>query len=149
MPTVKRLLGFVIVAVLGLAACSPVYRNHGYVPPEIELAQVQPGQTRVDDLPELIGRPSAQGLLTGSGWYYVGSRWREYGALPPREVERQVVAVSFAPNGVVSNVERFGLERGRVVTLSRRVTEGGVTEISLIGQLLGNLGNFQASDFIE
>ena len=57
--------------------------------------------------------------------------------------------MSFTDGGVVSNVERFGLERGRVVTLSRRVTEGSITEVSLIGQLLGNLGNFQAADFVE
>ena len=64
-------------------------------------------------------------------------------------LKREVVAVSFGPNGVVSNVERFGQERGRFVVLSRRVTEGSVTEISLIGQLLGNLGNFQAADIID
>lgn len=149
MSAIRHLLTIAILAVLGLAACAPVYRNHGYVPPEMDLAQVQVGQTSMDDLPELIGRPSAQGLLTGSGWYYVGSRWRDFGAAPAREIDRQVVAISFAPSGVVSNVERFGLERGRVVPLSRRVTEGSVTEISLIGQLLGNLGNFQAGDFIE
>ncbi|WP_028725759.1 outer membrane protein assembly factor BamE [Paracoccus zeaxanthinifaciens] len=137
------------LALLGVAACSPTYRNHGYVPPEIDLAQVQVGQTTREDLPALIGRPSAQGLLTGSGWYYVGSRWRRIGPAAPQEIERQVVAVSFAESGVVSNVERFGLERGRIVSLSRRVTDGSVTEISLIGQLLGNLGNFQAADFIE
>lgn len=149
MSAIRHLLTIAILAVLGLAACTPVYRNHGYVPPEMDLAQVQVGQTHMDDLPGLIGRPSAQGLLTGSGWYYVGSRWRDYGAAPSREVDRQVVAISFAPGGTVSNIERFGLERGRVVTLSRRVTEGSVTEISLIGQLLGNLGNFQAGDFID
>ena len=70
-------------------------------------------------------------------------------APPPREVNRQVVAISFAPNGTVSNVERFGLERGRVVTLSRRVTEGGTPDVSFIGQLLRNVGNFQAGDFID
>ena len=59
------------------------------------------------------------------------------------------MAVSFDANGVVANIERFGLERGRVVTLSRRVTDGSVTEISLIGQLLGNLGNFQAADIVD
>ncbi|MGR3721070.1 MAG: outer membrane protein assembly factor BamE, partial [Paracoccus sp. (in: a-proteobacteria)] len=66
-----------------------------------------------------------------------------------QEVDREVVAISFAPSGVVSNIERFGQERGRVVVLSRRVTEGSVTEVSFIRQLLGNLGNFQAGDFIE
>lgn len=149
MTTIRNLLLVAFVAIAGLAACAPVYRNHGFVPPETDLAQVVVGQTTQDELQGLIGRPSAQGLLTGSGWYYVGSRWRHYGALEPREINREVVAVSFDPNGVVSNVERFGQERGRVVVLSRRVTEGSVTEISLIGQLLGNLGNFQAGDLID
>lgn len=149
MTAIKNLLLMAFVAFLGLAACSPVYRNHGFVPPEADLAQVVVGQTTQGDLQGLIGRPSAQGLLTGAGWYYVGSRWRYYGALQPREIQREVVAISFTPDGVVSNVERFGQERGRVVVLSRRVTEGSVTEISLIGQLLGNLGNFQAADMID
>jgi len=148
MSAIRSLMTLAFLAVLGLAACAPIERNHGYVPPEIELAAVVPGQTTVDELPGLIGRPSAQGLLTGSGWYYVGSRWRRIGPAAPQEIDRQVVAISFAPSGVVTNVERFGLERGRVVTLSRRVTDGSVTEISLIGQIFGNLGNFQASDII-
>ncbi|WP_366938795.1 outer membrane protein assembly factor BamE [uncultured Paracoccus sp.] len=145
----KTALVLAFVALLGLAACAPVHRNHGFIPAPEDLSQVVVGQTTVDQLQGLIGRPSAQGLLTGSGWYYVGSRWRHYGPLEPQEISREVVAVSFAPSGVVTNVERFGLERGRVVTLSRRVTEGSVTEISLIGQLLGNLGNFQAADIID
>ncbi|MCS5602097.1 MAG: outer membrane protein assembly factor BamE [Paracoccus sp.] len=147
MAAFRNLLILAFVAVL--AACAPVYRNHGYVPPDSDLAQVVVGQTSMDQLEGLIGRPSAQGLLTGAGWYYVGSRWRNFGALPPQEVDREVVAISFAPNGVVSNIERFGQERGRVVVLSRRVTEGSVTEVSFIRQLLSNLGNFQAGDFIE
>ena len=66
----------------------------------------------------------------------------------PQEIDRQVVAVSFDANGVVANIERFGLERGRVVTLSRRVTDSGVTGVSLAGQLLGNLGNFNPAGII-
>lgn len=140
---------FLILAVLAITACAPIYRNHGYVPPELDLAQVAVGQTTVDELPTLIGRPSAQGLLTGSGWYYVGSRWRHYGPYQPQEVNREVVAVSFDQGGVVSNVERFGLERGRVIVLSRRVTDSGVTSVSLIRQLMGNLGNFTPGQFID
>ncbi|WP_299905482.1 outer membrane protein assembly factor BamE [uncultured Paracoccus sp.] len=140
---------FLILAVLAIAACAPVYRNHGYIPPETDLAQVVVGQTTVDELPGLIGRPSSQGLLTGSGWYYVGSRWRHYGPYEPDEITRQVVAVTFGETGTVANIERFGLERGRVVVLSRRVTDSGVGEISLIRQLMGNLGNFSAGQLID
>ncbi|MCT4331696.1 outer membrane protein assembly factor BamE [Paracoccus sp. YLB-12] len=149
MAAIRNLLILAFVAVLGLSACSPVYRNHGYVPPDENLSQIQIGQTSMAELEGLIGRPSTQGLLTGSGWYYVGSRWRHYGAYEPEEISREVVAVSFDPAGRVSNVERFGLDRGRVVVLSRRVTEGSVTEVSFIRQILGNLGNFQAGDFID
>lgn len=149
MTTIRNLLILAFIVVTGLAACTPIYRNHGYVPTEMDLSQVVIGQTSIDELQGLIGQPSAQGLLTGSGWYYVGSRWRHYGAAEPEEVNRQVVAISFTPNCVVSNIERFGLDRGRIVLLSRRVTEGSVTEISLIGQLLGNIGNFQAGDIID
>ncbi len=140
---------FLIIAVFAVAACAPVYRNHGYVPPELDLAEVIVGQTTVDELPTLIGRPSSQGLLTGSGWYYVGSRWRHYGPYEPQEINRQVVAISFNENGTVANVERFGLERGRLVTLSRRVTDSGIADVSLIRQLMGNLGNFSAGQLID
>ena len=32
-------------------------------------------------------------------------------------IDREVVAISFNPGGVVTNIERFGLEDGRVWTL--------------------------------
>ncbi|QRZ13824.1 outer membrane protein assembly factor BamE [Paracoccus methylovorus] len=144
----RQLMGLALAASLGLSACQATYRNHGYVPPEEQLAQVVVGQTTQAELEGLIGRPSAQGLLTGSAWYYVGSRWQFYGPREPREVDRQVLAISFAENGVVSNVERFGMERGQVVVLSRRVTDTGVVSLGLIRQLLGNIGRVQAGDFL-
>ncbi|MFD1880346.1 outer membrane protein assembly factor BamE [Paracoccus pacificus] len=148
MKTATRLL-LCLVMGLALIACAPTYQNHGYIPPDMDLAQVTVGRTNQYELDSLIGRPSSQGVLTGSAWYYVGSRWRFYGPYHPEEINRQVVAISFDPNGVVSNVERFGLERGRVVVLSRRVTDGGVQQLSLIRQLLGNIGRVRAGDLIE
>ena len=139
---------FVFTTLL-ITACSPVYRNHGYIPPAEDLALVQPGQTSRLELDSLIGRPTAEGLLQGSGWYYVGSRWRHYGPLQPQEISREVVAISFDPDGVVTNVERFGLEDGRVVVLSRRVTDSNVTSVGLIRQIVGNIGNFNPGSVLD
>lgn len=141
--------GLVIALTLFVTGCSPVYRHHGYVPPEEDLAMVQIGQTNQMDLEGMIGRPGSQGLLEGSSWFYVGSRWRHYGAMRPQETDRQVVAIHFAPDGTVANVERFGLEQGRVVVLSRRVTDSNVTSIGLIRQLMGNIGNFNAGSVLD
>ncbi|MFG6081632.1 MULTISPECIES: outer membrane protein assembly factor BamE [Paracoccus] len=142
-------MAFALTVPVMLAACTATYRNHGYVPAEDELMQVVVGKTNQSELDGLIGRPSSQGLLTGSAWYYVGSRWEYFGAREPREINREVVAISFAEGGTVTNVERFGLDRGQVVVLSRRVTDSGISSIGVIRQLMGNVGRVQAGDIIQ
>lgn len=125
---------------LSLSACGPTYRNHGYVPVERELSLIQPGIDTRESVEAAIGRPATSGVERGDAWYYVQSRTRRLGPLAPRTIDRQLVAVSFSPSGTVQNIERFGLERGRVVTLSRRVTETTVRDYGLLRQLLGNFG---------
>jgi outer membrane protein assembly factor BamE (lipoprotein component of BamABCDE complex) len=139
------LLGLMMVVI---AACSPVYRNHGYVPNEDELSQIEVGKDTRETLAPLIGRPSAAALLNDEGWYYVQSRWKYAGARAPKEIDRQVVAITFTEDGVVENVERFGLENGKVVALSRRVTASNIKGIGFIRQLLGSVGNLSAGDFL-
>ena len=60
-----------------MCACTPIYRNHGYVPRDEDLAAVKVGESTQEDVAFAVGRPSAIGVLTGSGWYYVGSRFRQ------------------------------------------------------------------------
>lgn len=128
------------VALIGLVACTPVDRNHGYAPTDLELEEVIVGVNTRSDVEEIVGRPSTSGVLRDGAWYYVGSKIRRFGARKPREIDRQVVAISFDEGGVVSNVERFGLDRGQVVTLSRRVTESSVPNSTFVRQLLRNFG---------
>ena len=142
------------VAIFGImmviiAACSPVYRNHGYVPTDDELSQIEVGKDTRETLAPLIGRPSASAILNDEGWYYVQSRWKYAGARPPQEIDRQVVAITFNDKGVVENVERFGLEGGKVVALSRRVTTDNIKGISFLRQLLSGIGNFRGGDAIK
>lgn len=136
-------------AMLVTLACAPVYRNHGYVPSDDELALIVVAKDSRDSVAATIGRPSAAGLLNDHGWYYVQSRWKHAGALPPREEDRQVVAITFDDAGIVENVERFGLEKGRVVAISRRVTDTTIKGRGLLAQLFGNLGRISADQFFN
>ncbi|RMH39431.1 MAG: outer membrane protein assembly factor BamE [Alphaproteobacteria bacterium] len=135
-------LALSLIAIVSVAACASVYRNHGYVPPEDELQKITVGVDTRDTVAETIGRPSTEGVLRDRAWYYVGSRFRHFGMRAPEEVDRQVVAISFDAEGRVANIERFTLADGRVITLSRRVTESNIKGISFIRQLLGNIGRF-------
>ena len=128
------------VAMLALASCAAQYQNHGYIPSEEDLAEIIVGVDTRDTVSDVIGSPSSAGLLSTSGYYYVRSRVRSFGAQRPKVVERQVLAITFDAEGVVSNIERYGLEDGQIVTLERRVTESSVVDRTFLRQLLGSLG---------
>ena len=127
-----------------LAACSPMMQYHGYAPSDEELAAVQIGQDTRETVAQKIGRPGIGGVIEGSGWFYVQSDWRNRNWRAAEEVDRQVVAISFDSRDRVSNIERFGLEDGAVVALSRRVTESGPRP-SVLSQVLRVLGSFTAA----
>lgn len=132
----------VFAAVIVATGCSPTFRNHGYVPSPQELEEIVVGADTRETVAEKVGVPTAGGVLNNSGYYYVRMRTRTIGPLATREIERQVVAIRFSSNGRVENIERFGLEKGVVVPLQRRVTSSPVSDKSFIRQLLGNLGRF-------
>ena len=138
-----------LLALLVAVACSPVYRTHGYVPTDEELALIEVGRDTRDTVAMAVGRPSAAGLLNDLGWYYVQSRWKTGGVRANVEEDRQVVAITFTEDGVVENVERFGLEKGRIVPISRRVTESNVKGASLLRQLFGNIGGLAVGNALE
>lgn len=129
-----------LAACVVLAGCSAIIRNHGYIPNQEDLDQIVVGVDSQGSVESLVGQPTTSGVLRDTGWYYIGSKVRHFGARRPKEIERQVVAISFAPDGTVTNIERFGLERGQVVTLSRRVTETSVRDVTFIRQIIRNFG---------
>jgi outer membrane protein assembly factor BamE (lipoprotein component of BamABCDE complex) len=141
-----RMHGLALIIAVGVAACSPVFRNHGYVPAEDELALVEVGIDTRETVGQKIGRPSTSGLLNDEGWFYVQSRYKLVGPREPKEIDRQVLVINFTEAGVVENIGRFGLEDGRVVEISRRVTETNIKGVTLIQQLLGNFGRVRAED---
>ncbi len=138
----KTLMSAALVSAgLMLGACTPQYKNHGYIPLQEDLDQITIGQDTRDTVTAMAGMPAASGIVDSS-LYYVRSRRRSVGFLAPKEIEREVVAISFAANGTVQNVERFGLEDGNVIALERRVTGSSVGDKAFIRRLLGNIGRF-------
>ena len=123
---------------LAVASCSPIFTYHGFVPTEEDLEEIEVGLDTRSTVASIIGKPGASGLLEESGWYYVRSAFEHAPVRGPQEIDRQVVAISFDETNVVTNVERFGLERGQVVILSRRVTDSNIEGVSFLGQLFGS-----------
>ena len=113
------LIGMMLAALL---ACATQFRNHGYVPPEDDLALLEVGRDTRETVAATIGRPSTAGLLNDVGWYYVQS--------------------------VVENIERYGLADGQIVAISRRVTTANVKSQGFLKQLFGNIGAINAGSLL-
>tara|TARA_R110002073_G_scaffold283347_1_gene447573 strand:+ start:624 stop:1085 length:462 start_codon:yes stop_codon:yes gene_type:complete len=140
--------GFAMLTLVGAVACTPIYRNYGYMPPSEDLALVAVGVDTRETVTLSIGPPTSGGLSDDSGFYYVSSKFRRFGALAPVETEREVLAISFDANGVVSNIETFGLQDGNVIVLSRRITDNKARDSTFVRQLLGSFGQINAGDFL-
>ncbi len=143
--TVVLLVGLVMLS----ACAAKLTDSHGYVPDDALLAEVKVGIDTKETVGRILGRPGTEGIIDDLGWYYVKSDYETFLWREPVEVNREVVAVSFQESGIVENVERFGLEEGRVVVLSRRVTTSNTRGISFLRQLFSNLGNFNPGEFLE
>jgi outer membrane protein assembly factor BamE (lipoprotein component of BamABCDE complex) len=144
----SRRTSLTLALVAVVAGCSPVYRNHGYVPSEEELALVEVGVDTRETVGGKIGRPSTSGLLNDEGWFYVQSRYKHLGPREPQEIDRQVLVVTFNEAGVVENIGRYGLEDGKVVEISRRVTETNIKGLGLIQQIFSNFGRLSAGQLL-
>lgn len=128
------------VLLLAVAACTPLHKNYGYVPFEEDLEELVVGVDTRADVEEVVGVPTTSGLLADGNYYYVRSRVRSYGVQRPKVIDREVVVISFDESGTLRNIERFGLDQGNVVRLTRRVTDSSVVTGTFLRQVFGNIG---------
>ena len=137
----------ILVVTLGLMACAPTTQVHGYIPPPADVARITPGVDTMATVEETLGLPSSTGLLQDSAWFYVQSVISSFTYHKPKVIDRTVLVVSFNPDGVVTGLERYGLEDGRIVELQARTTDTGGRQLGVLEQLFGNLLNLDASSF--
>lgn len=140
--------GVAVITALSISGCTAIYRDHGYLPPEADLEQIVVGVDNRDTVQEVLGSPISSGVLDDGAIFYTHTKVKHHTYHEPKVVERTMLVVSFDDEGQVSNLEKFGLEDGRVVTLSRRVTTGPVKGPKLLKQILGNIGNFDPTGAI-
>lgn len=131
-------------ALLLLAACEPTYTSHGFAPQLAELDTIRAGEDTRGSVMRKLGRPSTVSSFDADAWFYDASRVETYAFYEPKVIERKVVAVSFDDAGLVTNVASYGLEDGRIIDLVTRRTPTYGRELTVLQQIFGNLGRFDA-----
>jgi outer membrane protein assembly factor BamE (lipoprotein component of BamABCDE complex) len=140
-PPYRSLIVIGLVASLA-AACTPRIATHGNLPDPDTLADIVPGEIAKDEVEEILGSPSSVALFGEEVWYYISERKETTAFFAPELAERKVLIVRFDAEGVVSAVDTLNMEDGRIVNPVERETPTAGNEMTIMQQLLGNLGRF-------
>ncbi|MBI3446166.1 MAG: outer membrane protein assembly factor BamE [Magnetospirillum sp.] len=133
-----------IALVMGAAvvACSPIVEVRGNLPPADALAQVKIGSSTRDDIQALLGTPSNVTPFGEESWHYISSITEREAFFEPVIKDRKVITVVFDRTGVVRALDTRGMEESRDVIPVDRETSTAGKELTILQQLMGNVGRF-------
>jgi len=125
-----------------LAACSPTIQQEGNVPEPDQVVQINPGVDDKNRVSQVLGSPSSISAFQDRTWYYISRRTETTAFFDPDVVEQEVLAISFDSQNIVQDMRVYGLENGRMVQTVNRITPTYGNDLTIIQQVLGNLGRF-------
>jgi len=154
----KSALLLVTASALFAGACTPMTTYSGFQVVESNPADVKVGEDPKSTVLAKLGSPSATsmteskaarpgeeigaaGALDSNLWFYMSQVTDRVAFYKPRVAKRDVVAVSFsADSDQVASVNSYTLEDGKVIAFNGRETPTRGREITILEQLLGNVG---------
>jgi outer membrane protein assembly factor BamE (lipoprotein component of BamABCDE complex) len=131
----KTLSMAVLAAMLAVSACVSHEDRRGYAIEFAKLEDVKPGSSTRDDVFAALGSPSTTSGFGQEKWYYTS----------PELAGQETITVTFRPDGVVQSVEKGQGEASRDIAFARDKTRTEGNSITVMQQLLGNLGRFNAA----
>ena len=127
-----------------LSGCSARLESHGNIP-NLELVEsIRIGKSTRPQVSAILGTPSARATFDQEAWYYVGTRTSKLAFFKEEVLERKVLIIRFNKRGVVQQVETLAKQDGRELQIVDRKTPTQGKELTIIQQLLGNVGRFGA-----
>ena len=139
------LAGVGLAVALTATGCAPRIDQRGNKPDEEQVVLINPGVDDKNRVSELIGTPSTISTFDDRTWYYISKRTETTAFLDPEIKDQEVLAVAFDESGIVESMRIYGQEDGRTIAYVDRTTPTEGNELTIIQQLLGNLGRFNPS----
>ncbi len=114
--------------------------NRGYILDENALQQVPIGASQEQVL-LVLGTPSTVATVSGEAFYYISQKTRQTAFLRPQVIDQRVLVVYFSADRRVTRIANYGLQDGKIFDFISRTTMAGGADISLVGNILKNVGN--------
>lgn len=141
-------LAAAVVALLALGACADlrIEARQGYMPDQGLIEKVRPGVHDLTSVRRLLGAPATKADFNGQTWIYVTRYTRRVAFLPEDVISQQVLTIKFDDIGVVKELKQFSLKDGKKVEMLEDTTPTHGSELTILQQLLGNLGRFNTTE---
>lgn len=131
------------LACAALAACTPTQATRGNIVEDYRIAEIVPGVSTRTSVLQSMGSPTTQAPFDDNVWYYIGQKTEKRGIFDPKVVEKKIVVVAFNDEGVVESLDKIDADQIDVPNVRRKTPTSG-NEITVLQQLLGNVGRFNS-----
>jgi len=139
-------LAAVLLIAMATVACEGRTDVRGNLPDPVALAEIKLGVHTRADVTRLLGAPSTVAAFGKETWYYIGGRVKSLAFFKPEILERQVLTVKFDATGHVSDIKKFDATKSKNISLVERETPTKGKQLTIIQQLIGNIGRFGTRD---
>jgi outer membrane protein assembly factor BamE (lipoprotein component of BamABCDE complex) len=139
-----RRLAFAAAAtgLLATGACMPISTYSGFQAIEERPADLKVGTDTKSTVMAKLGTPSATSTFDPNTWFYISQLTDRVAFYKPRVSRRDVVAVNFnKETEAVASVNTYTLKDGKVIAFNGRETPTRGREMTILEQLLGNVGS--------
>lgn len=130
-----------LVSMAAISACTPTKTNRGNMVEDFRMVEIIPGISTRTNVLKSLGSPTTKAPFDENTWYYIGQKMEKKGIFDPKVVEERVIMVSFNEEGIVTTMEEIETNRIEVPKVRRKTHTGG-NDVTLMEQLLGNVGRF-------
>jgi outer membrane protein assembly factor BamE (lipoprotein component of BamABCDE complex) len=128
-------------AVAGLSACAPIASYSGFQAIESDPKDVKVGTDTKSTVRGRLGSPSTVGAFDQNTWFYMNQLKSRVAFKRPEVIARNVTAITFNKDSeLVESVNSYTLKDGKVVAFNGRETPTRGRELTVLEQILGNVG---------
>ena len=139
---IRRASALALAGALALGACSPLTSYQGFQAVEANPKDVKVGVDDKTTVMDRLGSPSTVAAFDPNTWYYISQISDQVAFHQPQVKRRDVVMINFSKtDDKVADVKTYGLKDGKVIAFNKRATPTRGRELSVIEQMLGNIGN--------
>jgi outer membrane protein assembly factor BamE (lipoprotein component of BamABCDE complex) len=130
------------LAALLVAGCDNIADLRGFAPSPGAVDKLEVNTQSREDVQRLIGSPSAVATFNPNVWYYISEKQEYWGPSRPWISEQAVIQITFNESGRIQNIKYYDLNDAQNVTMVARVTPTSGKELTVLEQILGNVGRF-------